>query len=130
MRHRLWLLIPALFFAFQAGAQLAPQRSASDGVTIAVTPTSVEQNVKSWDFKVVFDTHTKDLVDDLLKGAVLVDEKGNKFEPVAWDGAGPGGHHREGILKFNPIVPRPASVELRILRAGETAPRTFRWQLN
>ena len=37
--------------------------------------------------------------------------------------------HREGVLRFKPISPRPQSIELQITRAGEDAPRSFRWQL-
>jgi hypothetical protein len=129
MRHRSWLLIPGLLFALQAGAQLAAQKATADGVTIVVTPGTLAQDAKSWDFTVVLDTHTQELSDDLLKRAALVDDKGNEFKPVAWDGAAPGGHHRQGVLKFTPISPQPASVELRITRTGEAAPRTFRWQL-
>ncbi len=54
---------------------------------------------------------------------------GKRHAPVAWDGAGPGGHHREGVLRFKPASPRPQAVELRITRPGESAPRSFRWVL-
>lgn len=84
---------------------------------------------KTWDFKFVLDTHSQDLNDDLTKSAVLLDPSANSYLPVAWEGAGPGAHHREGVLRFKPIVPRPASIELRIQRVGETMPRSFRWPL-
>ena len=61
--------------------------------------------------------------------ATLIDDKGGRHAPVKWEGAGPGGHHREGTLKFNAVTPTPTSIELRIARAGEAAPRSFRWQL-
>jgi hypothetical protein len=48
---------------------------------------------------------------------------------MAWDGAPPGGHHREGVLRFKPISPQPQAIELQFTRAGEGAPRSFRWQL-
>ena len=67
--------------------------------------------------------------DDPTKSAVLLDPSANSYLPVAWEGAGPGVHHREGVLRFKPIVPRPASVELRIQRADETTPHAFRWPL-
>lgn len=54
---------------------------------------------------------------------------GGEHIPVAWDGAAPGGHHREGILRFKPVTPQPAAIELRITRSGETSPRSFRWRL-
>jgi hypothetical protein len=69
------------------------------------------------------------LSDDLMQTAVLLDDAGRKRSPVAWEGAGPGGHHREGVLKFRPLAPAPAAVELQIQRAGEAKPRSFRWRL-
>ena len=30
----------------------------------------------------------------------------------------PGGHHREGILRFKPVIPLPVAIELRITRSG------------
>jgi hypothetical protein len=129
MRYRLWLLVPGFLFALHAAAQLAPQKMVANGVTVVVTPGNLVQGAKSWDFTIVFDTHTQDLSDDPAKSAVLLDDKGNEFRPSAWEGAAPGGHHRQGVLKFNTITPQPASVELRIVRPGEAAPRVFRWQL-
>lgn len=113
-----------------AAAELDAQKSTDRGVTVAVTPQNLTDGAGSWDFKIVLDTHSADLSDDLTKSAVLVDGSGKRYTPVAWDGAGPGGHHREGMLRFKPVSPRPQSVELQIARNGEAAPRVFRWQLN
>jgi hypothetical protein len=77
----------------------------------------------------VLDTHTQDLSDDLVKSAVLLDDRGNQFRPLAWEGAAPGGHHRRGVLKFNPVAPPPRALELRISRPGEAQARVFRWRL-
>jgi hypothetical protein len=74
-------------------------------------------------------TRTQDLSDDLPRSAVLVDDRGNEFKALAWDGAAPGGHHRSGVLRFNAIEPRPQALELRISRPGEAKARTFRWRL-
>jgi hypothetical protein len=112
-----------------AAAELSTQKSTDRGVTVAVTPQDLSSNAKTWDFKIVLDTHSGDLSDDLLKTAVLLDGTGTQHVPVAWDGAAPGGHHREGVLKFKPVSPTPATIELRIKRAGEANPRSFRWQL-
>ena len=110
-------------------AELDTQRSSAGGVTVAATPQNVAADAKTWDFKIVLDTHSGDLSDDLLKTAMLLDGTGTQHVPVAWDGAAPGGHHREGVLKFKPVSPTPATIELRIKRAGEANPRSFRWQL-
>ncbi len=112
-----------------AAAELGAQKSSAGGVTIAVTPQNVTGDVKTWDFKVTLDTHSQDLSDDLVKSSLLLDGTGGQHAPVAWDGAGPGGHHREGVLRFKPISPGPKTIELKIQRAGEPVPRSFRWQL-
>jgi len=83
----------------------------------------------AWEFEVVFDTHSQELKDDLLKAAVLVADGGAPFSPAGWQGDGPGGHHRKGVLRFKPPAASPASVELRLQRPAESAPRVFRWQL-
>lgn len=134
MRNLKSMLVAFAFAAATAlpavAAELDAQKSTDRGVTVAVTPQSLADGAGSWDFKIVLDTHSVDLNDDLTKSAVLVDSGGKRYMPVAWDGAGPGGHHREGVLRFKPISPRPQSVELQIARNGEAAPRAFRWQLN
>jgi hypothetical protein len=112
-----------------AAAELATQKSSDGGVTVSVTPQNLGASAKSWDFKIVLDTHSQDLSDDLVKSAVLLDGTGVQLAPVGWDGAAPGGHHREGILRFKPVTPQPVAIELRITRSGETSPRSFRWRL-
>lgn len=129
MRYRFWLLLPGLLFALQATAQLATQKVVADGVTVAVTPANLGPDAKTWDFTIVFDTHSQELSDDPAQSAVLLDGRGKQFKPTAWEGAASGGHHREGVLKFAAISPPPDSVELRIVRVGEATPRVFRWQL-
>jgi hypothetical protein len=110
-------------------AELGTIKNSERGVTVAVTPVNLSAGASSWDFKISLDTHSADLDDDLRKSAVLLDGKGGKHAPVGWDGAAPGGHHREGILRFKPLSPRPAAIELWITRPDETRPRAFRWKL-
>ena len=112
-----------------AAAELATQKSSDRGVTVAVTPQDLSGGAKTWDFKIVLDTHSGDLSDDLVKSAALIDGSGARYTPAAWDGAAPGGHHREGVLRFKPITPQPQAIELQITRPGEVAPRSFRWKL-
>jgi hypothetical protein len=130
MHSRLIFHIFVLFLAAGAAqAQLATQKNSANGVTIAVTPVNLVAGARTWDFGVVLDTHSQDLSDDLVKTALLRDDKGNEFRPVAWEGAAPGGHHRKGVLKFNPVAPTPQALELRIRRPGEAQARIFRWEL-
>lgn len=98
-------------------------------MTVAVTPQSLSGAGGSRDFKIVPDTHSQDLSDDLTKSALLLDRIGGQHAPIGWDGAPPGGHHREGVLRFKPVSLQPQLIELQITRAGEDAPRSFRWQL-
>ena len=112
-----------------ANPNLPAQTSSARGVTTKVTPRNLASNAGSWEFAIVLDTHSQDLSDDLVKSSLLLDGAGGRHSPTAWDGAPPGGHHREGVLRFKPISPRPQSIDLQITRAGEDAPRSFRWQL-
>lgn len=109
-------------------AQLAPQSSNAQMVTVTVTPHQLT-GAESWEFDVTFDTHTQPLADDLTKSAFLVDAAGKRHAPTAWRGDAPGGHHRKGVLVFAPLEPRPAAVELELQRVGEPAPRRFTWRL-
>jgi len=133
MRSLISALVAFLFAATAASpagaAELATQKSADRGVTVEVTPSNLSAGAGTWDFKVVLDTHAGELNDDLVKTAALLDDKGRRHVPVQWEGAGPGGHHREGMLKFKPVSPAPAAIELQIRRAGEADPRSFRWKL-
>jgi len=130
LMSRIASFVLAMLVAAAAQAQLATQKTTERSVTVAVTPGDLGAEAKVWDFKVVLDTHSQDLSDDLAKSAVLVDARGIELKAIGWAGAAPGGHHREGVLKFNAIAPRPQTIELRIARSGEAKPRSFRWDLN
>jgi hypothetical protein len=131
-RGKLFGALAAVLFVMSTGAtsqQLAPQSSQEGGVTVRVTPLDISADAKSWSFEVVLDTHSQDLADDLTQTAAVIDEAGRSHAPLAWEGAPPGGHHRKGVLRFAPITPPPAALELRVQRPGEPKPRTFRWPL-
>ena len=98
-------------------------------ITVEVTPTNLLPQSKEWKFKVVLDTHLDSLDQDMTKVAVLVDDQGKEYLPKAWTGDGSGGHHREGVLSFNAIVPIPNTVELRIKEVGKSTLRVFNWQI-
>lgn len=119
----------ALALAPAVSAEQATQRNAQGGVTVAVTPSALAPSAKVWAFKVAYDTHTKDLSDDVAATAVLSDGKGREAKPLAWEGPGPGGHHRAGVLTFQAFDPAPAAIELHIARPGESSRRTFRWSI-
>lgn len=111
-------------------AELGVRSSSAAGVTVKVTPKDVSAQAAVWTFAVVLDTHSQDLRDDLARTAALVDARGGRHAPLAWEGAPPGGHHREGVLRFKGLGAQADALELHIQRAGEQAPRVFRWKLN
>lgn len=97
------------------------------GVTVTVTPKDISPNSSLWNFEIVLDTHTNELNQDLVQTSVLKDEKGKEYRPLAWQGDGPGGHHRKGILQFNTITLSPQSLELIISGVGGVGERRFVW---
>lgn len=113
----------------QANSAMATQTTSERGVSIKVTPKSLGSRNGRWEFSIVLDTHSADLSDDLTQNASLTTADGRTFKPVRWTGSAPGGHHRQGVLTFEVPAPPPTALELRIVRAGEAAPRTFRWKL-
>lgn len=118
----------ALIAAGSASAAqgLTTLSAGGSGVTIKATPRALAGG--SWEFDVVFDTHSQELKDDLMKSASLI-AGGKAHTPAGWKGDPPGGHHRKGVVRFDGVGPGPRDIELRITRPGEPKPRSFHWQL-
>ena len=105
-------------------------KESNDGpVSVAVTPRSLEEGSSSWDFDITLNTHSEDLSNDLVAVSELVIEGGKSYKPISWEGSPPGGHHRSGVLKFDPISPKPKSIELKIKNVGGVSERSFKWNL-
>ena len=120
-----------LFGPTAFAADLTSQSSESGGVTIEVKPVDVSAKATTWSFEISLSTHSQDLNDDLARTAFIVNRAGKKNAlPTGWEGDAPGGHHRKGVLSFKALAPLPAAIELRIQRAGEKAPRVYRWDLD
>lgn len=98
-------------------------------VTIKVTPIELGKGAETWKFEIVLNTHSGSLDDDLLTAAYLMDDKGNTYQPTTWEGPGPGGHHREGVLVFEAVYPAPPFIELKIKNVGGISERSFKWDL-
>lgn len=127
MRRGLIALLALLLPVAVAAADALPaQASSAAGVTVKATPRALSGPV--WEFELVFDTHSQALNDDPAKSASL-HAAGVQLAPLGWQGDAPGGHHRTGVLRFKPVTPAPAALELRLQRAGEASPRIFRWQM-
>jgi len=114
MKHLLYIIIglaavASLYFVYVNREQLPPNQriqpsanitpdeweTKSDEqppVTVMVTPIEFGKNIEVWKFDIAFDTHSGSLDDDLLKVAALIDDGGNLYKPIAWEGPGPGGH--------------------------------------
>ncbi len=112
-----------------ADSALPARTNDTAAVRVVVTPTAVGVNMKVWEFKVVMDTHSKALNENLMDVAVLVDDSGRRYAPMSWQGTPPGGHHREGILRFAAPAKMPRQIELQIDRIGGAGIRKFQWQL-
>lgn len=97
-------------------------------VTVIITPIDISFESKEWKFDIVMSTHSVELDQDMIRAAVLVDDFGKKYSPVKWDDAPAGGHHREGVLIFAPVVPYPRYLTLNIKDIGD-AQRSFSWIL-
>lgn len=135
-----WTLLPAaVLFALVAwvGAAHAdpvvsgpsPQINKEGGVVVKVTPLRLAPGAETWEFEVVFDTHTVALAGNPARFSVLVDAQGGRHVPLQWEGDPPGGHHRKGVLRFKPEPGRDGMIELQIDGVGGVPTRLFRWPL-
>lgn len=108
---------------------LSTQTLTDGTVTYKVTPKNLTSSVSTWDFDISLDTHTGSLDQDLVEIVHLVDDKGNEYKATTWEGAPAGGHHREGILRFSPVTPRPDFFELKIQTTSSTENNSLRWNI-
>jgi len=109
---------------------LEAQTNEEGPVKVKVTPIDVSRDAQIWQFNIVLDTHSVELDYDLTKVASLFDDQGREYKAVSWEGPGPGGHHIDGNLIFNAVLPLPKEIEIRILNVGDVAIRSFIWELN
>lgn len=96
-------------------------------VTVEVKPLEFSPSAQEWTFEITLDTHSVELDDDMAAGAFLVDDKGKEYQAVAWEGDPPGGHHRKGILKFQPLSLSNV-IQLKLREVGGVV-RIFEWRL-
>jgi hypothetical protein len=102
--------------------------SRENGVTVDVKPLEFISGQPA-KFKVRINTHSVELDADMTAVSTLSDDQGREYMPVKWDGAGPGGHHRSGILEFPTLEGRPKSVTLVIRNIANVPERVFQWNL-
>ncbi len=136
-RHVLMAIALAPIAAALAGSPLASaqtltleaQKNDEGAVSVSVTPQDVSKSAGAWRFAVQFNTHVTPISQDMVAVASLTDEKGAEEQPSAWEGDPPGGHHRHGVIVFQPINPTPSTLTLHIREVGGVADRTFTWNL-
>lgn len=102
-----------------------PTRSIEAGaVTVEVQPRQLDANGAV--FKIILDTHSADLDQDLVGQASLV--VGDTAWPAAsWAGDEAGGHHREGELRFTAAGTASGTATLAI--DGFSEPVIVTWDL-
>ena len=100
------------------------QTSSEGSVEITVRPMNLTAN--TWDFEVTLNTHSVELNEDLVKASILIVD-GKEYKPVSWEGDPVGGHHREGILKFDAPSSQLKSTTLKINQVGGIKERRFSW---
>jgi hypothetical protein len=91
-------------------------------VEVQATPLTVDD--RGIEIRLVFDTHTVTLDTDIPSAAWLV-ARDTEHRDGIWVGDGPGGHHREGVLRFPDAQPGEGGFELRL--DGFDEPIAFRW---
>lgn len=104
------------------------KNNSGGSVDVAVTPQTLDVG-QPMAFEIAMNTHSVDLSDDMTQIVTLRDDKGKEYTPTAWEGGGPGGHHRSGVIKFAALTSKPKSVELIIKGLAKVSERTFRWDL-
>lgn len=109
-----------------AQSNLEIKRDEQGQVTVKVTPLALTGS--QWKFNIVMDTHSVELDQDMTRSVVLYDDQGREYKPTRWDGPS-GGHHREGVLIFQPLNPAPAVIELKMRDIGGVPERSFQWDL-
>ena len=98
-------------------------------VSITVAPQTLGGDVSEWKFDITFTTHSGSLDFDPTAVTRLVDDSGNIYKPLRWEGGPQGGHHREGVLVFGQIKPLPHTVEIKIVNISEVHERSFVWNM-
>jgi hypothetical protein len=110
-----------------SGWDLPPRRNDAGRVVIDVTPLTLSGD--AWEFEVAFNTHSVNLGFDVTEVGVLRCDQGQEYTPTAWDGSGPSGHHRSGVLKFAALDHPTSFVEIVIRDVAGVPERVFRWDV-
>ncbi|MBI5029263.1 MAG: hypothetical protein HZB51_01955 [Chloroflexi bacterium] len=113
----------------KAASAFATKNNSGGSVDVAVTPLAISAS-EPVVFDIVMNTHSVDLSDDMTQIVILRDDTGKEYKPTGWEGGEPGGHHREGNLKFAALSGKPKYIELVIVGLAKVPERVFRWDLS
>ena len=102
-------------------ADLGTRTVKAGAVDVTMTALTLDQSGAT--FKIQFDTHSVELSLDPATAVMTVN--GTQAGKATWDGSGPGGHHREGTLRFTAPVPSGAAVDLRVTGLPQDATATW-----
>ncbi len=102
--------------------------NSENSVTLSVKPVQLTPGQPA-KFEVRMNTHSVNLVQDMVAVSTLVDDQGHNYKPVNWEGSGPGGHHRRGILEFPALEGIPKSIKLVIKDVSDVPQRIFEWKI-
>lgn len=105
-----------------ATSSLAKRSVTAGSVTITFEPRRLGPDEAV--FKISFDTHEFELDQDMVRQAHLV-VGDTPWPVVAWSGDGPGGHHREGELRFTAAGPAAGTATLSIDGFAEPVSATW-----
>jgi hypothetical protein len=109
----------------KVGERTLPTRTAEVGsVEVKVSPQQLTR--RSALFDITLDTHSGELSSDLEEDASLT-VGGVVWPTVEYRGDGPGGHHREGTLRFRGAGPTAGTMLLTL--SGLDRPARFAWSL-
>ena len=112
-----------------AARTFTTQSNDEAAVTVEVTPLNLGGDAATLEFEVAFNTHSVDLSFDPAAISVLRDAAGGEYPAIAWEGGGPGGHHREGVLRFQAPDQADKFVEVVVQDVAGVPERVFRWEL-
>ena len=112
-----------------AVSTFAAQSNNEKAVTVEVTPLDLANRGATLDFEVAFNTHSVALDFDPAAISVLRDSTGREYPALAWEGDTPGGHHRQGTLRFTAPNPVTGFVDVVVRDVAGVPERVFRWSL-
>lgn len=114
----------------QPNFELLSQVNEEGQVSVSVEPLNgLSATDEVWQFAVILSTHSVDLNMDAAETFVLVGDTGEEYRVASWTGDPPGGHHRELVLEFPRIQPRPQTVTIIAKEIDGVPERRLLWNL-